>query len=256
MQVGLIDSMGSDLRIVQAAKVSVGRNRQVEWDVQYATELGFDYVRKLKQADHGIVSYMLRNHHGTPFEHVLFTYYIQTNIGIMREMQRHRWAGFNELSTRYALMIAEFDIPELSDFRTQVGKPGHYTFEPIPLEAAQEMHTKLLQQCLASFDLYEELVTVGVGDQKLAKEIARGVLPLFLSTEAYMTLNLRSLFNFCGLRLESTALREIQYIAHEMFVLGREVVPETLQLWSDQGKPVGDFFHDCDACDYHFEEVA
>lgn len=252
MKVELIDSMGSDLRIVQAAKVSVGRNRQVEWNMRMAIDTGLP-IYSLKPEDRGVVNYMLREHHGTPFEHVLFTYYIQTNIGIMREMQRHRMASFNEISTRYALMMAVFDIPELSDFRTQVGKPGHYTFDPIPLKIAEEMHAKLLFQCMTAFGVYEELVTDGVEDVKLAKEIARGVLPLFLSTEAYMTLNLRSLFNFCGLRLHSTALREIQYIASMMHRDACDIVPETLELWSANGKPIGDQLHDCDACDYHLE---
>ena len=252
MKVELVDSMGSDLRIVQAAKVSVGRNRLVQWERgELLSSSPNIYQPVLSKRDHGIVRYMLENHHGTPFEHVLFTFYIQTNIGIMREMQRHRMASFNEISTRYKEMEAEFDLPDVSDMRTQVGRPGHYTFNPISTEASQYLLDQIKQECNLAYTMYRSLITQG-----LAKEIARGVLPLLLSTEAYMTLNLRSLFNFCSLRMHSTALREIQYIASAMHDQACIVVPETLQLWTTMGQPDDSKFHDCASCDMHLEEVS
>lgn len=248
MKVDLIDHMGSDLRIVQAAKVSIGRNRQVEWARTKLSLLG-EPIYELKPADRGVVKYMLENRHGTPFEHVLFTFYIQTNIGVMREAQRHRIASWNELSTRYAMMKREFDFPALEDMRTQVGKPGHYTYKPIYPLTSKIMLEQIEMQCLSAFDRYEELINAG-----LAKEVARGVLPLFLSTEAYFTINLRSLFNFLGLRLHTTALKEIQLLSKGLLDLTRSKVPETLELWEGMGRPIGDEFHDCDACcDYHLE---
>lgn len=250
MEVTLIDSMGSDLRIVQAAKVSIGRNRQVDWDHYVGDVPGWGVIDsvRLKAADRGVVRYMLENHHGTPFEHNNFTFYIKTNIGIMREAQRHRFASWNELSTRYAMMQRIFDLPALEDMREQVGKPGHYTYQALEEGIAKGMLEAMEKQCNTAFTVYENLVACG-----LAKEVARGVLPLFLQTEAYMTLNLRSAFNFLGLRLHQTALREIQLLSSQMLALVTQVVPETMELWNEVGRPISEDFHDCMACDYHLD---
>lgn len=250
MEVVLIDSMGSDLRIVQAAKVSIGKNRQVEWDKFNRFEEGWGHIEghRLKPADLGVVRYMLENHHGTPFEHNNFTFYIKTNIGVMREAQRHRFISWNEVSTRYAMMQRIFDLPALEDMRTQVGKPGHYTYQALEEGIARDHLAVMEEMCGLSYDTYERLVEAG-----LAREVARGVLPLFLQTEAYMTLNLRSAFNFLGLRLHQTALREIQLLSSQMLALVTQVVPETMELWEEVGRPISEDFHDCAACDYHLD---
>jgi thymidylate synthase (FAD) len=126
MTVTLIRSGGDDLAIVNAARVSYAKQSM-----------------ELSEADKGLINYLAKNHHGTPFEMVEFWFHVHTPIGVAREWQRHRIGSFNEVSTRYVTMPNEAYLPLFEDMRTQVGKPGHYKFEPIPHDTAEWMLNRM-----------------------------------------------------------------------------------------------------------------
>jgi thymidylate synthase (FAD) len=150
----------------------------------------------------------MRERHGTPFEHNAFRFHIKLPIFVMREWARHRMGSFNEWSARYSQLDPEFYVPAAEDVRTQVGKPGSYSFDPVDPELAdhtREAQTAVYEQAYAA---YVDLLERGV-----AKEVARNVLPVAIYTQFYWTVNARSLMNFLSLRNAVTAQREIRRYA-------------------------------------------
>jgi thymidylate synthase (FAD) len=121
---------------------------------------------------------------------------------------RHRVGSFNEFSMRYAKATDEFYVPEADDVRTQVGKPGAYSFEPVSPELAEQTREDLRSVYEQAFATYERLVEQGV-----ARELARSVIPVGAYTEFFWTINARSLMNFVSLRAAETAQREIRRYA-------------------------------------------
>src|SRR5437588_8035652 len=119
--VRLDDAMADDLSVVNGARVSFAR-RKTEMD----------------EADEGLIRFLMRERHGTPFEHNSFRFHVRCPIFVAREWMRHRTNSFNEFSLRYAKATDDFWVPEVEDVRTQVGKPGSYTFEPVSDELANE----------------------------------------------------------------------------------------------------------------------
>jgi thymidylate synthase (FAD) len=189
--VRLDDAMADDLSVVNGARVSFAR-RKLEMD----------------ESDEGLIRFLMRERHGTPFEHNAFRFHVRCPIFVAREWFRHRVGSFNEFSMRYARASDEFYVPAAEDVRTQVGKPGSYSFEPVPDEVAEVTREKLQAVYEAAYLAYEELVELGV-----AREIARAALPVGAYTEFYWTVNARSLMNFVSLRNSETAQREIRRYA-------------------------------------------
>jgi thymidylate synthase (FAD) len=189
--VRLDDAMASDLSVVNAARVSFGR-RKVELD----------------DADAGLVRFLMRDRHGTPFEHNAFRFHVRCPIFVAREWFRHRIGSFNEFSLRYARATDDFYVPAAEDVRSQVGKPGAYSFEPVDPELAEETREELKAVYEAAYDAYHRLVEKGV-----ARELARAVLPVGAYTEFYWTVNARALMNFVSLRAAESAQREIRRYA-------------------------------------------
>src|ERR671928_736307 len=118
--VRLDDAMASDLSVVNAARVSFAR-RKLEMD----------------DSDAGLVRFLMRDRHGTPFEHNAFRFHVRAPLFVAREWFRHRVGSFNEFSMRYARATDDFYVPEPDDVRTQVGKPGSYSFEAVDPELAE-----------------------------------------------------------------------------------------------------------------------
>ena len=112
--VRLDDAMASDLSVVNSARVSFGRRKE-----------------EMDESDEGLVRFLMRDRHGTPFEHNAFRFHIRAPIFVVREWMRHRVGSFNEFSMRYAKATSDFYVPEADDVRSQVGKPGAYSFEPV-----------------------------------------------------------------------------------------------------------------------------
>src|SRR3954451_16520957 len=150
---------------------------------------------------------LMRERHGTPFEHGYFRFIVKAPLFVVREHHRHR-AGhsYNEWSGRYSKMQAEFYIP--SNVRTQVGKPGAYTFEPVDDATREATRAEIERQSLEAFAAYERMLELGV-----AKEVARTVLPLNMYTTYYWSCNPRSLMHFCSLRNSEFAQYEIREFA-------------------------------------------
>jgi thymidylate synthase (FAD) len=159
-------------------------------------------------SDEGLIRFLMRERHGTPFEHNSFRFHIRCPIFVAREWFRHRVGSFNEFSLRYAKATDDFYVPEPEDVRSQVGKPGAYSFEPVSDELAETTREKLQAVYEAAYLAYEQLVELGV-----ARELARSVLPVGAYTEFYWTVNARSLMNFLSLRNSESAQREIRRYA-------------------------------------------
>jgi thymidylate synthase (FAD) len=158
----------------------------------------------------------------TPFEHNAFRFHIRAPIFVVREWMRHRIGSFNEFSMRYAKATDDFYVPEADDVRSQVGKPGAYSFEPVHAELAEQAREELQAVYDHAFETYERLVEAGV-----ARELARSVMPVGAYTEFYWTVNARALMNFVSLRAAETAQREIRRYAEAVEVFLAERMPVT-----------------------------
>ncbi len=210
MAVTYVDHMGSDLSVVNAARVSFARES-----------------RDLGPNDIGLINFLMRERHASPFEHATLTVLVDTPIGVQREWMRHRTQSFNEFSTRYAKIgEPEFYIPPEDALRTQVGKPGAYHFEALEAEKAPAAREKFESAYQAALDAYHELLDMGV-----ARELARNVLPLGMHTRFYATANLRNWLNFLSLRTDSNALREIRDEAARVEALIEDLFPHTYSAW-------------------------
>jgi len=203
--VRLDDAMADDLSVANAARVSFARRKDA-----------------LDSSDEGLIRFLMRERHGTPFEHNAFRFHIACPIFVAREWMRHRVSSFNEFSLRYAQATEDFYVPEPEDVRTQVGKPGAYTFEPVEDEVAARTRDELRAVYEAAYAAYERLVEAGV-----AREIARCVLPVGAYTQFYWTVNARSLMNFVSLRNSEFAQREIRRYAEAVESLFAEHMPVT-----------------------------
>jgi thymidylate synthase (FAD) len=189
--VRLDDAMADDLSVVNGARVSFARRKE-----------------EMDESDEGLIRFLMRDRHGTPFEHNSFRFHIRCPIFVAREWMRHRVGSFNEFSLRYAKATDDFYVPAAEDVRSQVGKPGAYSFEPVSDEIAEETREKLQAVYETAYSTYQELVELGV-----ARELARSALPVGAYTEFYWTINARSLMNFISLRNAETAQREIRRYA-------------------------------------------
>jgi thymidylate synthase (FAD) len=189
--VRLDDVMASDLSVVNGARVSFARRTE-----------------EMTDADAGLIKFLMRERHASPFEHSVFRFHIRSPIFVAREWMRHRWSSFNEFSLRYAKATDDFYVPEPEDVRSQVGKPGAYTFETVSPELAEDTRDALREVYEHAYSTYERLVDAGV-----AREVARSALPVGAYTEFYWTVNARSLMNFVSLRASETAQREIRRYA-------------------------------------------
>jgi len=188
--VALDGVLASDLAVANGARVSFNQAAQ-----------------ELSERDEGLIRFLMRDRHGSPFEHGYFRFIVKAPIFVVREHHRHR-AGhsYNEWSGRYSKMQAEFYVPD--NVRTQVGKPGAYTFEPVDAETRDAAREEIERQSQEAFAAYERMLELGV-----AKEVARSVLPLNMYTTYYWSCNPRSLMHFCSLRNSEFAQYEIRRYA-------------------------------------------
>ena len=209
--------MADDLSVVNGARVSFARHKE-----------------ELDDADAGLIRFLMRDRHGTPFEHNAFRFHIRCPIFVAREWFRHRIGSFNEFSMRYAKATDDFYVPEPDDVRSQVGKPGAYSFEPVEPELAERTREELRAVYDAAYETYTRLVEQGV-----ARELARSVLPVGAYTEFYWTVNARALMNFVSLRAAETAQREIQRYAQavEQFLAAKMPITYEAFVANDRTAP-------------------
>lgn len=201
--VRLVDYMGGDERIVQAARVSYGAGT------------------KSYRQDRGLIHYLLRHEHTSPFEQVVLTFHCKMPIFVARQWVRHRTARLNEISGRYSIMRDEFYVPE----------PGQMSFQSESNKQARA--DEQLDPALAQ-GLIDEMVAdqqqlyahyTGMMEQGLAREVARANLPLSLYTEWYWQIDLHNLFRFLWLRLDVHAQYEIRVFAEAMAKCAQAVAP-------------------------------
>jgi thymidylate synthase (FAD) len=212
--VRLDGAMADDLSVVNGARVSFARRKT-----------------ELDDADAGLIRFLMRDRHGTPFEHNAFRFHVRCPLFVAREWFRHRVGSFNEFSMRYARATDDFYVPEPEDVRSQVGKPGAYSFEPVSDEVAQTTREELQAVYEHAYATYERLVEQGV-----ARELARAALPVGAYTEFFWTVNARSLMNFVSLRAAETAQREIRRYADAVERFFEERMPITYEAFVANGR--------------------
>lgn len=223
--VALVNQHGDDLGVVNAARVS------------YAKQSGWDEVDPkgpmLSEADAGLIGFLIKNRHGTPFEQNYFQFHVSAPIFLFREWHRHRIASINEVSGRYVELQPRFYLPDDEHVRVQVGKPGRYTYVSKGAESVYgengigETYGRRTRRALKhSYDLafshYQELLDLGV-----AKELARACLPVATYSEMLWSCNARSLMNFLSLRNHDRALKELRDYAQVMEDLFAQAMPIT-----------------------------
>lgn len=201
--VRLVDYLGSDQRIVQSARVSYGEGT------------------KTYRQDKGLINYLMRNDHTSPFEQVVFTFHVKTPIFVARQWVRHRTARMNEISGRYSVMKDEVYLPDEGSIALQSedNKQGRQE-EPVDAATAEKVRTMLSDNARRTFDTYHELLDMGI-----ARELSRINLPLSIYTEFYWEIDLHNLFHFLQLRLDHHAQAEIRAYAEVMFDIVRKVCP-------------------------------
>ncbi len=201
--VRLVDYLGDDSRIVQSARVSYGKGT------------------KSYREDKGLIDYLLRNDHTSPFEQVSFTFHIKMPIVVARQWIRHRTAKVNEISGRYSVMASEFYVPAAEDIALQSddNKQGRQN-EPVSAELAKEIQDIISTEQERVYETYTKLLDMG-----LAREIARINLPLSLYTEWYWTMDLHNLFHFLRLRMDAHAQKEIRVYANAIFEIIKKITP-------------------------------
>lgn len=212
--VGLVDHMGSDNAIVQAARVSYGAGT------------------KQVQDDRNLIRYLMRHEHTTPFEMCEVKFHIKLPIFVMRQLVRHRTASMNEYSARYSVLTDEFYIPELEQIQKQstTNKQGRE-------ESAWGFQEKrdIQHAFQRSFhNAYKEYASLlGKEDSGLARELARSVLPVGGYTELYWKANLKNFLHMARLRMDPHAQWEIRAFARAMYDLVKPLFPEACSAFED-----------------------
>ena len=207
--VRLVDYMPQqdlDSSIVQAARVSYGDGT------------------KTSRGDRGLIRYLLRHWHTTPFEMVEFKFHIKMPIYIARQHMRHRTASINELSARYSVVPKEYYEPDVIRGQSQVNHQGS---EGV-VEIGGELNERVSKQLSSSFDVYQTMLDTGA-----CREQSRGVLPQSTYTEFYWKINLHNLLHYLQLRMEPGAQKEIRDYATAIYELVKPLVPITMEAFVD-----------------------
>ncbi len=209
--VRLVDYMGSDQRIVQSARVSYGEGT------------------KTFREDAGLINYLLRNDHTSPFEQVVLTFHLKMPIFVARQLVRHRTARMNEISGRYSVMKEECFLPQEGEiaFQSTDNKQGRSS-DPVPEPVRKEVLGAIEETYNTAFSAYRRFI-----DRGIAKELARVVLPLSIYTEMYWQMDLHNLFHFLRLRMHPHAQKEIRDYAAVMFDITRKVCPAACEAFGN-----------------------
>lgn len=209
--VRLVDYMGGDERIVQSARVSYGA--------------GTKSVRQ----DRGLIHYLMRNDHTSPFEQVQLTFHAKMPIFVARQWVRHRTARLNEISGRYSIMRDEFYVPEPEQMRGQsTDNKQARSDEKLPDPVVEKMLREIEEDQKEIYSHYEGMI-----DDGLARELARMNLPLSLYTEWYWQMDLHNLFHFLRLRMDAHAQYEIRVYGEAMALCAKAVAPIAFEAFEE-----------------------
>lgn len=205
MNVRLVDHMGDDSSVVQAARVSYGEGT------------------KTVSEDRQLIRYLMRHWHTTPFEMVEFKFHVKVPIFVARQWLRHRTASVNELSARYSVVKDEFWIPEEYRMQSKVNKQCSSETDFV-----KDVDSSQKYSCDIAFEVYEGLLERGV-----SRELARTHLPQSAFTEFYWKIDLHNLFHFLRLRMHDHAQKEIRDCALKIFEIIKEIVPVSCEAFED-----------------------
>lgn len=224
VEVLLVESLASDDMVAHAARIST-MSEQV--------------VVEAPEKTAGMINFLMKNRHGTPFEHNMFTFRIKAPIFVFREFHRHRigWS-YNEMSGRYTELLPEFYVPKPDRNLVQEGKPGHYVYVPGTSEQYVDVQDTLEESYTSAWNDYQHLL-----DQGIAKEVARAVLPVGIMSQMYATCNARSLMSFLSLRTKdenstfpSFPQHEIELVARKMEAQFAATMPLTYAAFCKNGR--------------------
>lgn len=205
-KVELVDYMGSDLTVVNAARVSYGKHK-----------------KELDDKDKKLIRYLAKEKHVTPFGHCQLTFRFKVPLFVRSQHHRHRVWTFSEISRRYTAENLEFYYPPFWRGQAQDNKQMS-----AGILEDDNFSAYLVQHSERALDFYHDLVSKGV-----AREMARMVLPQNLYTEYYGSVNLHNMFHFLELRLHHHAQWEIQKVAEAMLELARPLYPESIKVWEE-----------------------
>ncbi|MET7290089.1 FAD-dependent thymidylate synthase [Streptomyces sp. NPDC005573] len=225
--VELVKHDASDADVLFAARVST------------VGEQSLDELNKDPERSKGLINYLMRDRHGSPFEHNSMTFFISAPIFVFREFMRHRvgWS-YNEESGRYRELQPVFYVPDASRKLVQQGRPGKYVFVE-GTETQQELVGRTMEDSYRqAYEAYQEMLAAGV-----AREVARAVLPVGLFSSMYATCNARSLMHFLGLRTQhelakvpSFPQREIEMVGEKMEAEWAKLMPLTYAAFNTNGR--------------------
>ncbi|CAB4660597.1 unannotated protein [freshwater metagenome] len=226
MTVELVKASASDADVIWAARVSTAGEQSLE-------EFGEDPARSA-----GLINYLARERHGSPFEHTSMTFFVSAPIFVFREFMRHRIASYNEESGRYRELQPVFYIPAPERKLVQIGKTGAYEFIDGTKEQYEITTTAMKESYLFVYERYQKMLEAGV-----AREVARAVLPVGLYSSMYVTMNARALMNFLSLRtaregshFPSYPQREIEMVAEKMEEHFARLMPLTYGAFEKSGR--------------------
>lgn len=210
----LINYTGNDESVARAA-----------WVSNYAEDA------RTKSTDQitGLIRFLYRNKHMSPFEHGQFTFWVDCPIFVAREFHRHRTFSYNEVSGRYKELEPRFYVPDNGRPLVQRGKPGAYTFEPGDMAQYLTVSEVTRNSYHNAWNSYQAMLGEGV-----AREVARNVLPVGIYTQFYATCNPRNLMQFLTLRNDSHALAEIRAVAQDMEGHFKRVMPITHAVYAEE----------------------
>jgi thymidylate synthase (FAD) len=222
----LVRSSARDADVLFAARVSTKGEQSLE-DVDADAE-----------RSKGLIGFLMRDRHGSPFEHNSMTFYVHAPIFVFREFMRHRIASYNEESGRYRELRPVFYLPGPERDLVQEGRPGHYQFLPGSPEQHKLVTEATRRVCEQAYSAYQEMLEAGI-----AREVARIVLPLTIYSSMYVTMNARSLMNFLSLRTKrenstypSFPQREIEMVAEQMEAAWATLMPWTHTAFEAAGR--------------------
>jgi len=226
MSVDLVKHSASDADVIWAARVST------------AGEQSLDEISKDPAKSAGLINYLARERHGSPFEHTSMTFFISAPIFVFREFMRHRIASYNEESGRYRELQPVFYVPSPERKLVQVGKTGSYSFVEGTKEQYDITVRSMKESYVFSYEQYQKMLEAGV-----AREVARAVLPVGLYSSMYVTMNARALMNFLSLRTSregshfpSYPQREIEMVAEKMEEIFARLMPLTHGAFEKSGR--------------------
>lgn len=208
--VRLIDYMGDDEAIVQAARVSYGKGT------------------KTAQSDRGLIRYLMRHRHTTPLEMCEIKFHVKLPIFVARQWIRHRMANVNEYSARYSILDREFYLPEPQHIAMQSADNKQGRGEPVTLEQAQRVIDVLREDSSRSYEHYEGMLSDGV-----SRELARMNLPVNYYTQWYWKVDLHNLLHFLSLRMDAHAQYEIRAYADVIGGIVAKWVPHAWEAFRD-----------------------